>query len=61
MAENHDREGARHSVFTEIEEVNSLDADFDPYHLSHHAFHLTDVLSGFVDRNAIGGVRGAWR
>jgi len=55
VGENYDREGARHCVFAEVEEVNSLYADLNPHNLSGHALRLADLLVGLVDWYAIGG------
>src|SRR5580658_851227 len=54
--EDHDREGAGHLLFAEVEEVNSFRADFNAQHLSGYAFGLADMLTGFVYGDAIGGV-----
>ncbi len=55
VGEDHDRERARHLIFTEIEEVDTLDSDFHSNYFSCHAFRFADVLSGFVDGYAVGG------
>ncbi|HYL15362.1 MAG TPA: hypothetical protein VEV41_20165, partial [Terriglobales bacterium] len=54
MREDHDGKGTRHFVFAEVEEVDSLLADFNPQNLSRHAFGLADMTVGFVDRDAVG-------
>lgn len=58
VGEDYDGEGASHLVFTEVEEVNSLRADFDPDDLSTDTFDLADVLAGLVDREAVRGAGG---
>jgi hypothetical protein len=55
MFKNHDRERTRQLVFAEIEEVNTLHAHFHAYDLSGHTAGLADVLTGLLNRNAIGG------
>ena len=54
--EDDDRERAGHLIFAEVEEVNAFRADFHSEDFSRDAFGFADVLAGFVDGDAVGGV-----
>jgi hypothetical protein len=55
--EDYHREGTRHPVFAEVEEVDALDADFDAENPSADAPGFADVLAGFLNGDAVGGGR----
>ena len=53
--ENHNREGAGHLLFAEIEEVNTIRSAFYSEDFSGYAFGFAHVLAGLVDGDAVGG------
>jgi hypothetical protein len=50
------REGAGQLIFAEVEEVNAFGADLYLKNFAGNAFGFADVLAGFVDGDAVGGV-----
>lgn len=53
-------EWARLLIFAEVQKVNALDSDLHANDLSGHAFDFTDMVSGFVQLDAVRGVKIGW-
>src|SRR5579872_192889 len=56
MRKNNDCEGAGHLILTEIEERDTAGPEFHANDFSRHTFGFVDMLSGFLHRDAVGGV-----
>lgn len=56
--EDYHREGTGHLVLTEVEEVDAFRTNLDSEDFSGDALGFADVLVGFVNGDAVGGVEG---
>ncbi len=56
VLEDNDREWTRQLIFTEIEKVNALFSDFYANDFASYAFGFADVLTGIMNRKAVGSL-----
>ena len=56
VLEDNDREWTRQLIFTEIEKVNALFSDSYANDFASYAFGFSDVLTGIMNRKAVGGL-----